>query len=297
MKVLLILFILLIIGVFIYKLFVNKKNKDKISHNNSKKIALCFLIYDKINHEKLWYEWLKNVDKNKYNIYIHYKENKPLKYFEKYKIKENIPTKYADISLIHAHNLLFKNALHDNNYKIISLSQSCIPVKPFDYVYNFLTNDNLAHFNKEPHSQNFPRCNKLLNYYDKKTIQKSSNWFILNRPLAESVTNTSKQKIDIMYTDIYAPEEHYFITHMYENNFLNQIKFTDNLSYATTFAAWTDYTDYKRFDKSNLSKEGPNEYDEICNEELEYLVNSKSLFARKFNENCDLQYLYKLLFI
>ena len=55
--------------------------------------------------------------------------------------------------------------------------------------------------------------------------------------------------------------------------------------------------DYKLFDKSKLSKDQPNEYDEICNEELEYLVNSESLFARKFNEKCNLQYLYKLLSI
>ena len=55
----------------------NKKNK---------KIALCFLIYEEIYHEDLWYNFLKNVDKKKYNIYIHYKTNKPLKYFEKYKL-------------------------------------------------------------------------------------------------------------------------------------------------------------------------------------------------------------------
>ena len=66
-----------------------------------------------------------------------------------------------------------------------------------------------------------------------------------------------------------------FITHMYENNFLNQIKFTDNLSYSTTSAPWPDMTDYKVFNNSKLSKNGPNEYDEICDEELEYLVNSK----------------------
>ena len=57
--------IIIIICIIIYK----------IVFKNNKKIALCFLIYDKINHEKLWYEWLKNVDKNKYNIYIHYKDS------------------------------------------------------------------------------------------------------------------------------------------------------------------------------------------------------------------------------
>ena len=51
-----------------------------------KKIAFCFLIYDTINHEDLWFLFFKNVNKDKYNIYIHYKDNKPLKYFEEYKL-------------------------------------------------------------------------------------------------------------------------------------------------------------------------------------------------------------------
>ena len=52
-----------------------------------KKIAFCFVIYDIINYEELWNMFFQNVDTNKYNIYIHYKTNTPLKYFEKYKLK------------------------------------------------------------------------------------------------------------------------------------------------------------------------------------------------------------------
>lgn len=81
-----------------------------------KKIAFCFLIYDKINLEELWNIFFKNVDNNKYNIYIHYKTDKPLQYFEKYKLKECIETKYADVSLIHAHNLLLKQAYYKPFY-------------------------------------------------------------------------------------------------------------------------------------------------------------------------------------
>ena len=29
---------------------------------------------------------VENIDNNKYNIYIHYKTDKPLKYFDKYKL-------------------------------------------------------------------------------------------------------------------------------------------------------------------------------------------------------------------
>ena len=74
------------------------------------KIAFCFLIYDSINQEELWYTFFKNVDMNKYNIYIHFKYNKQLQYFEKYKLDNCLETKYADISLVHAHNVLFKKA-------------------------------------------------------------------------------------------------------------------------------------------------------------------------------------------
>ena len=31
----------------------------------------------------LWNTFFENIDENKYTIYIHYKNNKPLKYFEK----------------------------------------------------------------------------------------------------------------------------------------------------------------------------------------------------------------------
>ena len=52
------------------------ENNDTNENTHNKKIALCFLIYDKINNEQLWYDWLKNVDTQKYTIYIHYKNNK-----------------------------------------------------------------------------------------------------------------------------------------------------------------------------------------------------------------------------
>ena len=58
-----------------------------------KKIAFCFLIYDIINHEELWNIFFKDIDTNLYNIYIHYKNNKQLKYFEKYKLDNCIETK------------------------------------------------------------------------------------------------------------------------------------------------------------------------------------------------------------
>lgn len=243
------------------------------------KIGFCFLIYD-ILHEELWNIFFKNVDTNKYNIYIHYKTNKLLTHFEKYKLDNCIETKYADVSLIHAHNLLFKKAFDDGCDRMINVSQSCIPLKSFDYIYNFLKDD-ICHFNITPHSQCFPRCNSLLQYYDKQNIQKSSEWFILNRKICELVINVDKMKINIEYEGIYAPEEHYFISSVFINNLQSEIITTPNIADgATTFTNW-EGMDYKYVSNCGLKV-----YSSISDEELLYLLHSKSLFGRKFNIGC-----------
>jgi hypothetical protein len=247
------------------------------------KIGFCFLIYDKINLEELWELFFKDVDPNKYNIYVHYKDNKILKYFEQYKLHQSecIETKYCRVSIVHAHNILFKKAYEDGCYKIISLSQACIPFKSFDYVYDFLCKDNNAHFNIAPQNACFPRCDELIQYYNKNTIQKSSNWFILNRKTCELVAYTDKIKIDAEYGNIWCPEEHYFITSIFSNNLQNEIIATPNLSNnATTFTNWCDMG-YKY-----SSCHGLKNYNNIDKEEILYLLNSACLFGRKFNRDC-----------
>ena len=246
-----------------------------------KKKAFCFLIYDTINLEELWNLFFTNVDSNKYNIYIHYKNDKPLKYFEQYKLKECIETKYSHVTVIHAHNLLFKKAYEDDCYKIISLSQACIPFKSFDYIYDFLCKDNYGYFNIALQKTCFPRCDNLLNFYNKDIIQKSSNWFILNRQICYLVIKEDKIKINNEYTSIFCPEEHYFITVVYNNNLQNEIISTPNLSNdATTFTNWSDMN-YKY-----VSSRGLKNYDTINKDEILYLLNSKCLFGRKFNAKC-----------
>ena len=248
-----------------------------------KKIGFCFLIYDIIENEELWNLFFKNVDKNKYKIYIHFKVDKPLKYFEDFKLKNCIETEYGHVSLIHSHNLLFRTAYDDGCYKMINLSQSCIPFKNFYYIYNFLTKDNCAHFNMAPQLNCFPFCNNLLKYYDRESIQKSSEWFILNRKIFESIMNYDVNEINDMYSEIFAPEEKFYITAVYHFKFQNEIITTPNLSNdATTFTNWHDMG-YKYSDPDNS---GLKNYESISNEEILYLISSKCLFGRKFSKKC-----------
>lgn len=248
-----------------------------------KKIVLCFLIYDVINHEEVWNIFLSNVDKNKYNIYIHYKTNKPLKYFENYKLKNCIETSYGDISLVKAQNLLLEEALKNNdNSHFIFISNSCIPLKSFNHLYNFL-NEDYSYFNMAKHETCFPRCDHALNYIDKKYIQKASQWSILNRKHAKLMLEDDK------YLEWFknVPDEHSYITNIFVNNLQNEIITTSNLANdATTFTNWTGM-DYKY-----PSEYGLKNYSMISEEELVYLLNSKCLFGRKFNIECDLSLPY-----
>lgn len=262
-------------------------NEQLHNHYNSlinmkkTKIAFCFLIYDTIYHEELWNVFFKNIDTCKYAIYIHYKHNVTLQYFEKYKLTNCIETNYANVSLIHAHNILLKKAYDDGCDKMINLSQSCIPLKSFDHVYDFLTKDNFGHFNVTPKSQCFPRCNNLLQYYEKDIIQKSSEWFILNREICSVIINYDTNTINQEYSNIYSPEEHYYITLIFKNNLQNQIIMTDNSPInATTFTNW------EGMDYMYPSMDGLKNYNSILKEELIYILNSKSLFGRKFNKEC-----------
>ena len=245
-----------------------------------KKIAFCFLIYNEINHEELWNIFFKNIDKNKYNIYIHYKSNKPLKYFENYKINNCIETKYEDQTIPLAYNILFRRAYNEDieNYKFIIVSGSCIPLKCFNFIYSELTKDNYGYFNVCPN----------VHY-----LSKSSNWFILNRILVEQLCFDKDNILNIDYKSVYAPAEYFYYTYIKLLQLESEIITTANSSNdATTFTNWGDM-DYKYVNSHN----GLKNYNFISDEELTYLLNSKCFFGRKFNKECVLNNKFYIYFI
>lgn len=253
-----------------------------------KKIAFCFLINDIINHEELWYTFFKNIPEEKYSIYIHYKVDVPLKYFQNYKIKNCIKTKYDNYTIPLAYNVLFREAYKEceENDKFCILSGSCIPLKSFDYMYSILTKDDKGYFNECPSIQCFPNCNPLLSFIDKEYISKSHNWFILNRKIVEKLCIDKDDIIINHYKNIYAPAEYFYLTYIKLLKMEDEINITVHASInASTFTNW------EGMDYPYPSFRGLKNYSFISEEELIYIVNSKSLFGRKFTKEC-FAYLY-----
>ena len=256
-----------------------------------KKIAFLFLIYDSINFEDIWNIFFLNVDSNKYNIYIHYKHDKQLKHFEKYKIKNCINTRYADITLVMAQNLLLTEALKDeNNEHFIFLSNSCIPFKNFDHIYNSLDVDK-SYFNLML-QRCFPRCNYLLKFIDKQFIKKASQWCILNKKHSNIMINDANYIKLCKY--IYAPDEICYITTIFINNLQNEIITTINSSdEATTFTNWQGEGMRYKFPSKRFLKN----YNSITTEEITHLINSNCFFGRKFKRQCVLPLEYFDIFL
>jgi hypothetical protein len=241
------------------------------------KIAFCFLIYDQINLEEIWSRFFKEVDPSLYSVHVHYKTQKPLKYFEAAKLRDCIDTQWGDLSLVRAQNLLIADALKDPaTTHCILLSNSCIPLKSFAQVAAHL-DPGRSYFNIGDPARCFPRCLFVTQFVESRFIQKASQWCILNRKHATLVTEST----DYLewFAACNAPDEHCYITKLFAARLREELVLTKNAAdSATTFTNWSDMMEY-RYRNTDI---GLKTYDTIKQEELTHLLSSPCLFGRKF---------------
>ena len=254
----------------------------------NKKIAFLFLIYEKINHENIWIDFFKQDTQNRYTIYIHYKKDVNIGFFDKYKLHHCVETLWGHISLVHAQNLLLSEAMKDpENQLFIFCSNSCVPFKTFDYVYNFL-DESYSYFNIMPEESCFPRCTSSLKLIDKKYIKKASQWCILNRTHTEMILGTN---IYIQWFYDTVGDEHCYISYLYSlGQEENLIETFNSAESATTFTNWPDMMYRYGHRIPNIKN-----YHTISTNEILLLLKSRCLFGRKFSPDCNLILLRKLL--
>lgn len=233
-----------------------------------KKIALLFVIKNKINLPKIWLSFLNSVDPSKYNIYIHYKEDVDIGFFNEFKISNCVPTSWGNI--LPAHDLLLRNALKDKNNKhFIFLSESTIPLKSFNFIFKYL-NEKLSYFHKGTDT-NRENCRPVFKFINKNLIKKTSDWYILNRKHAQFLIEN--QEYNIWFKDAFQAAEHAYLTYLCAKGFESEISYE-----TTTYVKWP---------KTKPAR-NPEFLDGISQQELNLLCSSHFLFARKFSENFNL---------
>jgi hypothetical protein len=240
------------------------------------KIAFCFLTIGNITQPKLWYDFFKG-NEDKCNIYIHNKNkfiDKEYK-FHKFSLQQRVPTKWGDLSLVKATLLMFKQAyLKDKeNTFFILLSDSCIPLYNFNYIYESILKINNNIISVVPNRQK-NRFSSFRNpqFFNKETFLKQEQWLCLHRISLKFFLDCLFY-LNVFGNNFNIPDEHYFVNIIVKH----KISFA---AQQLTFTNWED----------NDSINHPKLYNKITIEEIESIRkdNSSVLFMRKISPECKL---------
>ncbi|KAF8400205.1 hypothetical protein HHK36_013501 [Tetracentron sinense] len=110
------------------------------------KIAFMFLTPGLLPFEKLWDKFFHGHE-DRFSVYIHASREKSVhmsRYFADREIRSE-KVNWGKISMVDAERRLLANALEDpDNQHFVLLSDSCVPLHSFDYVYNYLMDTNIS---------------------------------------------------------------------------------------------------------------------------------------------------------
>lgn len=208
-----------------------------------KKIAFLFLVLDNPNFPKLWDSYFKGHN-DKYNIYIHPKYKAKCTWKKKNIIKNIQDTEWGFIT--RAYIELMQEAYKDKtNYKFVTVSESCIPIKSFDRFYNDLMSDNRS-WVKRMNISNYDYSSRIMIQKTlpfPKHFMKHYARFCLNRDHVKILLSKSDE-LEFFHNMQVGDE--FFLSVLYP--FKNSIK-----NFNVTYDDW-DYIDLMKRDLNNKIK-------------------------------------------
>ncbi|CAK9169538.1 unnamed protein product [Ilex paraguariensis] len=278
-------------------------SKSRLGATNTKpKIAFLFLTNSNLHFATLWEQFFGNTSHNLYNIYIHadptVKIDPPGGVFQDRFIPSK-PTQRSSPTLISAARRLLATALLDDsaNAYFALISQHCIPLHSFNFVYHTLFDLKMSKMSRFPEFEfrsfieilsnestlgdryNARGKNVMLPEVPFEKFRVGSQFFILTRRHALLVVRERKLwrkfKLPCLRVQSCYPEEHYFPT------LLSMEDPNGCTHYTLTRVNWTDSVNGH-----------PHTYrpPEVSPELIYTLRQSNSsneyLFARKFSPDC-----------
>jgi len=261
------------------------KEPLKLETSNKDKIAFMFLTKGNLHQPSLIYEFLKE-GKDKCNIYAHTKDVKSIDqdFLLKAQIPEKVETEWGKIGLVKATIALLKEALKDpTNKYFYLLSESCIPLYPFDIVYTKIVSQNNKSWIQKIMTYQTSRQKKYdtlknpekIGIHNLDDFHLCSQWMILSRKHAELVV--THDYTNTIFKDAHIPDECYFINVLKHHD----KNYNDNViaEHQVTFRKMTHQhpMSFKKFDYNILV----------------YMRNSSkgvSYFGRKVGDEVELTY-------
>ncbi|XAR63735.1 hypothetical protein NMG60_11023778 [Bertholletia excelsa] len=150
------------------------------------KIAFLFLTPGSLPFEKLW-DMFFHGHEGRFSVYVHASKDKPFHashYFVNRDIRSD-KVAWGKISMVDAERRLLANALKDpDNQHFVLLSDSCIPLHDFDFIYNYLIYTNVSFVDcfEDPGPHGSGRYSEhMLPEVDKADFRKGAQWFTMKR--------------------------------------------------------------------------------------------------------------------
>ncbi|CAJ1941791.1 unnamed protein product [Sphenostylis stenocarpa] len=123
----------------------------------------------------------------KFSVYVHASKTKPV-HVSRYFVNRDVRSDqviWGKISMVDAERRLLANALQDpDNQQFVLLSDSCVPLYHFDYIYNYLMYTNISFVDcfKDPGPHGNGRySDRMLPEVEVKDFRKGAQWFAMKR--------------------------------------------------------------------------------------------------------------------
>ncbi|KAL3521931.1 hypothetical protein ACH5RR_014765 [Cinchona calisaya] len=230
------------------------------------KIAFLFLARRNLPLDFLWGSFFENADVANFSIYIHAEpgfvfdeSTTKSSFFHNRQLKNSIKVAWGESSMIQAERLLFRAALDDPaNQRFVLLSESCVPLYNFSYIYNYLMASPRSFVDSFLDKKEGRYNRKMAPVIPKNKWRKGSQWITLVRKHAEVIVDDDvvfpifqkfckrrptvdeskgKQNLKLQKQHNCIPDEHYVQTLLAMNDLEDEIE-----RRAVTYTLWNHST-------------------------------------------------------
>ncbi|ONI18402.1 hypothetical protein PRUPE_3G213600 [Prunus persica] len=161
------------------------------------KVAFLFLVHRDLPLYFLWDTFFKNGDVAKFSIYIRSEpgfafdeSTTSSAFFYGRQLNNSIQVVWGESSMIEAERLLLEEALYDPANQIFALlSDSCVPLYNFSYIYNYVMSSPRSFVDSFIDVKGFRYDPKMSPTMPEKRWRKGSQWITLVRRHAEIVVD------------------------------------------------------------------------------------------------------------
>jgi hypothetical protein len=280
-----------------------------------KKVAFLFLVIDDVNFPKIWDFYFKN-NQDKINIYIHPKNPENVRWHRECIIDDLKDTAWGHI--VDAYKSLFMEASKNtDNVKFITISESCVPIKSFDFIYNMITQNDNESFVKLLPIKNYDwKCRitpEIIDVIGKSSIIKHYARMSLSRTHVIKLLS-NKTKLNI-FAKMQVGDEFFLSTIASTSTFNNLAITCDDWGFVEKQKIaiknkikklYIEEETEKDVDNSNKIEKLRNKYDDIAKnpktitkvskEDLNNFRTTTSCFYRKFSLESDIEkYIYEFI--